>query len=129
MTILPTLAALRAQREAILALAAQHGAYDVRVFGSVARGDAHPGSDIDLLVRWDYTRISAWGGVGLDMALADLLGVQVDVLSEQGLSPLFQTHVLKDAVPLRAATRYIWSIFKKISPASSAWSARARPPL
>lgn len=96
----PTLETLRAYRDEILALARQHGAQNVRVFGSVARGEAKPGSDIDLLVTWDYARVSAWGGVGFDMALEALLGVPVDVISENGLSPLLRTQILAEAVPL-----------------------------
>lgn len=57
----PTLDDLRARRAEIIALAEQHGAYNVRVFGSVARGQASATSDVDLLVCWDYSRISAWG--------------------------------------------------------------------
>ena len=81
---------LRVRRAEIIALAEQHGAYNVRVFGSVARGQANATSDIDFLVCWDYDHISAWGGVGLDFALEDLLGCNVDVISENGLSPLLK---------------------------------------
>jgi predicted nucleotidyltransferase len=91
----PTFETLRARREEILKLAEEHGAYNVRVFGSVARGETTPESDIDFLVRWDYGRVSAWGGVGLDLDLEALLGHSVDVVSENGLSPL-----LKEAQPL-----------------------------
>lgn len=54
-----TLDDLRKRRDDILALAKQHGASHVRVFGSVARGDATHQSDVDFLVRWDYTRVSS----------------------------------------------------------------------
>jgi len=50
------------KRQAVLELAEKHGARNIRVFGSVARGEAGPDSDIDLLVEWDMARISAWGG-------------------------------------------------------------------
>lgn len=96
----PTLEALRARRDEILALAEQHGAFNVRVFGSVARGESTPESDVDLLVRWDYSRISAWGGVGFDLDLRSLLGCSVDVVSEQGLSPLMKAQILHEAIPL-----------------------------
>ncbi len=59
---IPTLADLRGHRQEILRIAAKHGARNVRVFGSVARGEAHPESDVDLLVEWDLDRITAWGG-------------------------------------------------------------------
>jgi hypothetical protein len=96
----PTLDALRARRDEILALCERHGATNVRVFGSVARGEATPDSDIDLLGRWDYARVSAWGGVGLDLDLTDMLGVQVEVVSDNGLSPLLCGHILSEAVAL-----------------------------
>lgn len=96
----PTLEELRARRDEIIALAQQHGAYNVRVFGSVARGDATAESDVDLLVCWDYGRVSAWGGVGLDIALEALLGCRVDVVSENGLSPLLKNHILREAIPV-----------------------------
>lgn len=96
----PTLDELRAQRDEILKLAAQHGATRVRVFGSVARGEAKPGSDLDLLVHWDYKHVSAWGGIGFDLDLEELLGVPVQVVSEQGLMPLIRDRILQEAVPL-----------------------------
>ena len=95
-----TLADLRSHRDAILALAEKHGAFNVRVFGSVARGDATATSDVDFLVTWDYAQVSSWGGVGLDFDLEDLLGVSVDVVSEGGLSPLVKSQILKEAIPL-----------------------------
>jgi len=91
---------LQPYREAILALANEHGARKIRVFGSVARGEATPSSDIDFLVQWDYERVSAWGGVGLDMALEELLGCPVDVVSEGGLSSYLKAQILEEAVSL-----------------------------
>jgi len=88
------------KREEILRLAEKHGATNVRVFGSVARGEATPDSDIDLLVDWDMERISSWGGAGLDLDLHDLLGREVDVVSEKALHRLIREQVLKEAVPL-----------------------------
>jgi hypothetical protein len=87
-------------RDPILRLAAQHGAMNVRVFGSVARGEAMPDSDLDLLVRWDYGRMSAWGGAELDAELEALLGRRVDVVSENGLHPALRETILREAVPL-----------------------------
>ncbi|MDZ4768120.1 MAG: nucleotidyltransferase domain-containing protein [Chloroflexota bacterium] len=96
----PTLHGLRARRDEIIALAHAHGASNVRVFGSVARGDSTAESDIDLLVTWDYARISSWGGVEFDRALHTMLGVRVDVISDDGLSHVMTHHILGEAVPL-----------------------------
>ncbi len=88
------------KRDEILRLADKHGATNVRVFGSVARGEAHPDSDVDLLVDWDYSRLSSWGGVGFDLGVAELLGRKVDVVSEKALHPMLRDRVLKEAVAL-----------------------------
>jgi predicted nucleotidyltransferase len=95
-----TLKTLGQRRDEILALAADHRASNVRVFGSAARGEAWPNSDVDFLVQWNYDRVSAWGGVGLDFALEDLLGCKVDVLSENGLSPLLRQPILMETILL-----------------------------
>lgn len=97
---MPHLQSLIAQREAILRLADKHGATNIRVFGSVARGDDTPTSDVDFLVDWDYARVSSWGGVGLDLELAALLGCAVDVVSAAGLSLLVRDTILAEAVAL-----------------------------
>jgi uncharacterized protein len=94
-----TLNALRARRAEVLALAARHGAKDVRVFGSVSRGDAEPGSDIDLLVRFDRGR-SLLDQVALKQDLGDLLGREVDVVSEPALHWFMRDRVLAEAEPL-----------------------------
>jgi hypothetical protein len=88
------------KRQEILRLAEKHGANNVRIFGSVARGDAGPDSDVDFLVDWDYSRLSPWGGVGFELDLQDLLGREVDVVSEKWLHPLLRKQVLREAVPL-----------------------------
>lgn len=98
MAMLPPLVAEK--REEILRLAEKHGAQNVRVFGSVVRGEETPESDVDFLVEWDLNRISAWGGVGLDLELASLLGREVDVVSVQDLHWAIREQVLKEAVPL-----------------------------
>lgn len=95
-----TLDALRARREAILQLTTQHGAYNVRVFGSVARGDAKPESDIDLLVEWDMVRISSWAGAGLDVQLSALLGRRVQVVTLADLHWSIRDQVRNEAVAL-----------------------------
>jgi predicted nucleotidyltransferase len=77
----PTLAMLRARREEVLRLAASYGASNVRVYGSVARGEAGPDSDIDLLVDFEAGR-SLVDEVELQIQLAALLGWPVDVGEE-----------------------------------------------
>ena len=90
---------LRLRRDKITGCAASHGARNVRVFGSVARGDASSASDLDLLVEMEPGR-SLLDLVALWQALGDLLGGEVDVLSEHGLSPHLRDRILSEAVPL-----------------------------
>jgi predicted nucleotidyltransferase len=94
-----TMETLKAKREDILRLARQWGAHDVRVFGSVARGDAGPQSDVDFLVRFEDGRSLLDHG-GLLMDLRDLLGCEVDVVDDDAMRPRFRDRVLKEAVPL-----------------------------
>jgi len=86
------------KREDVLRLVQSHGAYNVRVFGSVARGEARPDSDVDLLV--DGLENSAWGGGRLLMELQELLGRRVDLVSAGDLHRLIRERILKEAVPL-----------------------------
>ena len=90
---------IRQQREAILRIASRYGARDVRIFGSVARGDAGEGSDVDLIVRFEKGR-SLFDHGGLVMDLQELLGMKVDVISEGGMRERFRNHVMKEAIPL-----------------------------
>ncbi len=90
---------LKARRERILGIAARHGARNVRVFGSVARGDAGPDSDVDFLVEMDADR-SLLDHVGLVQDLEDFLGRKVDVVSERALHWFIRDRVLAEAVPL-----------------------------
>jgi predicted nucleotidyltransferase len=87
---------LKENRAEILRLAAEHGAYNVRVFGSVVRGEAGPESDVDLLVNMEPGR-SLFDLGGLLMDLQDFLGCSVDVVTEAGLRPRIRQRVLNEA--------------------------------
>ena len=89
---------LRQYKPQILAIAAEHGVGNVRVFGSVARGEAGEGSDVDFLV-------SVADGVGMRFfgfgeALQKMLGVSVDVVSDRARFLPHQQKILKEAIPL-----------------------------
>lgn len=90
---------LQQHRAEVLRLAAEYGATDVRVFGSVARGEANEASDIDLLVRMAPGR-SVFDIGGLLMDLQALLGRRVDIVTERGLRPRIRAQILRDAVPI-----------------------------
>jgi hypothetical protein len=89
----------RTKRTEILAVAARHGARNVRVFGSLARGEADERSDIDLLVDMDPGR-SLMDHADLWLDLNAALGCKVDVASERALKPRVRERVLREAVPL-----------------------------
>ena len=90
---------VKAKREEILQIAARHGAKRVRIFGSVARNEAKPDSDVDFLVDMEPGR-SLFDLGGLLMDLQDLLGRKVDVVTEKGLHRYIRQQVLREAVPL-----------------------------
>ncbi len=90
---------LQEKREEILRIAAQHGARNVRVFGSVARSEDLPDSDLDVLVDLEEGR-SLLDHAGLLLDLEKLLGCRVDVATEGGLKPGIRERVLREAVPL-----------------------------
>lgn len=95
-----TLDILRAgRREEILRLAACRGAHDLRVFGSVARGEADENSDLDLLVAWEPGR-SLLDHAGLVQDLQELLGVKVHVGTEKSLHWYVRDRILREATPL-----------------------------
>ena len=90
---------VQAKRREILEIARRHGAVDVRIFGSAARGEARPDSDVDLLVK-PGPKTSAWFPAGLILDLEDLLGRRVDVLTEGALHWYIRDRILAEAVPL-----------------------------
>lgn len=90
---------IQQNRGAILDLAARHGASNVRIFGSLARGEGSDNSDLDLLVTLEEKR-SLLDLVGLKLDIEDLLNRPVDVVTEPALSPYIRDLVLAEATPL-----------------------------
>ena len=90
---------LTESREEVLRIAAKHGAHNVRVFGSIARGDADEVSDIDFLVEMEPGRSLLDLG-GLQAELETFLGCRVDVVTEKGLKARIRARVLGEAVPV-----------------------------
>ena len=91
--------AIREQRETILRVAAKHGATQVRLIGSVARGDARPDSDVDLLVMWQQGT-SLLDQAALKLELEGLLGRKVDIASDGWVKPSIRESVYRDAIAL-----------------------------
>ncbi|MFH0822941.1 MAG: nucleotidyltransferase family protein [Pseudomonadota bacterium] len=87
------------KREEILRIAATHGARNVRIFGSVARGESDEKSDVDLLVTFT-PGTTLLDHAALIIELGELLGCKVDVASERGLRPRVKERVMSEAVPL-----------------------------
>lgn len=90
---------LQEKRDRILELAAKHGACNVRVFGSVVRGEANAESDVDFLIDLGG-KLSPWFPVGLIHDLEELLGHKVDVVTEKSLHSFIRDRVLQEAKPL-----------------------------
>ncbi len=89
--------ALIEKREEILRIASQYGGSNVRVFGSHVNGETRPDSDLDILLVMEPGR-SLFDLIGIKQDLEHLLGCQVDVVSEDGLSPYLRDRVLREAV-------------------------------
>lgn len=86
----------------ILQIAQKHGVRNVRVFGSRARGDETPQSDLDLLV--DYGKeMSLLDVIAFEQELEEVIGIRVETFSERSLHRLIKDHVLAEAKPLVAA--------------------------
>jgi predicted nucleotidyltransferase len=90
---------IRAKRNEILALAAKYGATNLRLFGSVVRGEAGPRSDVDILVDLEAGR-SLLDQFGLGQDLEELLGCKVDVVTEKALHWYIKEKILQEAEPL-----------------------------
>jgi predicted nucleotidyltransferase len=90
---------LKQKRHEILVIAAKHGVSNVRVFGSAARGEDRPDSDVDLLVKRD-SQISRWFPAGFIADLEKLLDRRVDVVTDTGLNARLREYVLREAIPL-----------------------------
>ncbi|MEP7353821.1 MAG: nucleotidyltransferase family protein [Acidobacteriota bacterium] len=90
---------LEAKRTQIQAVAAKHGAGNVRVFGSVVRGDARPDSDVDFLIDV-IGHTTPWFPGGLLNDLEALIGRRVDVVTTRSLNPLMRDNILREARPL-----------------------------
>lgn len=94
-----TFTLLRNKRPIIIRIAEKHGAYDIRIFGSVVRGEDGPDSDIDLLVKRGDT-VGPWFPADLILELEKELARRVDVVTDSGLNPYLREHILDEAVPL-----------------------------
>jgi hypothetical protein len=91
---------IQTKRNEIIEIANKHGAYNVRVFGSVARGEETPLSDIDFLIDYDLSKITPWFPGGLSADLEDLLGCKVDIVTEKGLHSLIRKRIVQEAIKL-----------------------------
>jgi hypothetical protein len=87
------------RRNEILEVAARHGALNIRVFGSVSRSEAGPGSDVDFLIELEPGR-TLLDHAALYLELKQLLGCEVDVVTEKGLRPRMRDRILKEATPI-----------------------------
>jgi predicted nucleotidyltransferase len=90
---------LQEKRSEIIRIASKHGAYNIRIFGSVVRGEAGPDSDIDFLIDVGHAT-SSWFPAGLILDLQEILSRPVEVVTEKALNPYIREHVLREAVPL-----------------------------
>ena len=90
---------LNAKRDEIRSVAANHGAFNIRIFSSVVRGEDGPDSDVDFLIDAGPTT-SSWFPAGLILDLEKILGRPVEVVTEKALNPYIREQVLREAIPL-----------------------------
>ena len=95
---------IKSNREAILKIAAKHGAKNVRIFGSVARGEDDEKSDIDFMVEMGPER-SLYDRAALLLELQELMKIKVDVVTEKGINARIKNRVLNEAIPLWENTK------------------------
>ena len=93
------MALLQAKRQELMQLAARYGVHNIRVFGSVARGEERPDSDIDLLVALEEKR-DLFDFIGFKLDAAELLGKSIDLVSDGGIHHLLREQILSEARPL-----------------------------
>jgi uncharacterized protein len=91
---------LQEKKEEIENIAAKHGAYNLRIFGSVAREEETATSDIDFLIDYDINKITAWFPGGLIQDLETLLNRKVDVVTANSLHYIIRDKVFNEAIPL-----------------------------
>ena len=91
--------ALKEKRDQILTIARQYGARNVRIFGSIARGEGEAASDLDVLVELEPGR-SLLDIIAIKQDLEDLLDIKVDVVTEAAVSPYIRDEVLRQAISL-----------------------------
>ena len=97
---MPLLSNLQSRRSEILAIAKKHGIKTVRVFGSVARGEETPESDIDLLIDLERPVKDGLGFIGFKLDMEDMLGRKVDIVFETGIYHRLRDIILNEARPL-----------------------------
>jgi predicted nucleotidyltransferase len=95
----PNIQNLRTLKPQIIEIASQFGVSDIRVFGSVARGTAKEGSDVDLLVQIEAGR-SLLDLIGFEQKLEDEFGISVDIVVEGGIHPMLESAIFAEARPL-----------------------------
>jgi predicted nucleotidyltransferase len=92
------LARLRTLKPQILAIAAEHGVGNIRVFGSVARGDADEAGDVDFLVTVEQPM--GWDFYTIEPKLEEIIGCEVDVITDKSIHPRLRERILSEATPL-----------------------------